>query len=202
MSIIIKNFTENSISGVWKYEETENELRSLSVLSDDDLLRLSAITNTKRRCEMIAARVLSRQLGLNFQIKYQANKPFCDHGHISLSHSKSMVAVIWDAVYEVCVDIEEVNDKLLRVGERVFSDEELFFAANDPEQLTILWCCKECVYKMFGAETIDFKQNIKILPFNNGGKIKCIANFHNEIKPLNIEYLKIENNILTWGKKQ
>ena len=199
MSIILRNFATDCISGVWKLEENETDLLRLVNLSDIDLQWLATISNAKRRREIIAVRVLLQNLGLNFQINYKNGKPYCNNGFISISHSKSMVAVIYHTKHEVTVDIEEINDKLLRIGERVFSENEIAFANKDLEKLTILWNCKECAYKIFGNDHTDFKHNIKILPFNNDEKIICEIENNNGKQILKLNCLKIENNMLVWN---
>jgi hypothetical protein len=41
---------------------------------------------------------------------------------------------------------------------------------NLPEQLTVYWCAKESLYKLYGKKELAFKENLKIEPFHYSEK--------------------------------
>jgi hypothetical protein len=55
------------------------------------------------------------------------------------------------------------------VKEKFLGDQELsaISPGNTLEQLTLSWCAKESIYKLYGWRNLDFKRNIRIrLPRN------------------------------------
>ena len=52
------------------------------------------------------------------------------------------------------------------------SDEELnsLQKENLEEQLTVFWCAKESLYKLYGKKELAFKENLLVEPFQYSGK--------------------------------
>lgn len=199
MTLLIKNFAENCISGVWKLEESESELLELISLSDNDKNKLSSISSEKRRVEIIATRVLMQSIGLKEEIYYIEKIPFCNNGYICISHSKSLVTVIWHPNYKTAIDVEEIKDKILNVSDKVFSDSEIYFCRNDKKKLTILWNCKEAIYKIFGDKDLIFKTEITVCPFSfENNKILAIVKKNNIEKKYILNFIEIHKNTLCW----
>ncbi|MDR2835826.1 MAG: hypothetical protein LBV69_06480 [Bacteroidales bacterium] len=200
MPIILENFAKNnSISGIWKTSESEEDLLELITLSDYDKNLLKQISLQKRRLEIIATRVLMKNIGINRQIIYKNHIPTCNNGFISISHSNNLVAVIWHPTKKTTIDIELISEKITRVSQKVFSNQELLFADNNQEILTILWNCKECVYKIFQQENIEFKKQIKVFPFEKNKKINCSIVHNNIQKIYTFNYLIIDKFSMVWG---
>jgi phosphopantetheinyl transferase len=202
MPLVLRNFSGNgSTSGIWKISESETELLNLCDLNEYDKNILKHSSLASRRIEILAVRALIRRLDLNIVIRYGDRKPLCDKGHISISHSKNFAAIIWHPEYETAIDIEEVNKRLYKIAERAFSEDELKFADNNLKLLTLLWNCKECVFKICNDYGVEFKTQIKVFPFDNNS-ITCKLYMNNTAKQFNFSYLEIDNNTLVWGINQ
>lgn len=80
---------------------------------------------------------------------------------ISISHCKGMGAVSSGEVM-TGVDVETVSDRVLRVRERVFSNEELRFIGTSANLNTLAWTAKEAVFKVIPEEGVDFKEDIQL----------------------------------------
>lgn len=199
MAIIKKDFANECISGIWKIEEQEDELLKKIFLSDSEQQYLKNIYSQKRRLEFLAVRALLYELNIKESIKYENRIPICENGHISISHSKTLATIIWHPTQKTTIDVEEVTNRIVGIAYRVFSKEELKFANNNPKILTILWNCKECVYKIFRQDQIDFQKQIKIFPFEENENILCEINHKNINKQYHFSYFEILNNILVWG---
>ncbi len=143
-------------------EESEEQLRAMCDLCDEDLCRIDNCKAPKRRIELLSVRALLKAVGINQTIHYNDSKPYLDNGYISISHSADIAAIIYNPDYPVGIDIEKISSRIQRIATRAFSDEEIAVANGDLEKLTILWNCKECVFKLADDEGIDFREMISI----------------------------------------
>ena len=143
-------------------EESEEQLRAMCDLCDEDLCRIDNCKAPKRRIELLSVRALLKAVGIHQTIHYNDSKPYLDNGYISISHSADIAAIIYNLDYPVGIDIEKISPRIQRIATRAFSDEEIAVANGDLEKLTILWNCKECVFKLADDEGIDFREMISI----------------------------------------
>ena len=134
----------------------------MSNLCDEDLCRIDSCKATKRRFELLSVRALLKAVGINQTIHYNDCKPYIDKGYISISHSADIAAIIYNPDHSVGIDIEKISPRIQRIATRAFSDEEIAAANGDLEKLTILWNCKECVFKLANDDGIDFREMISI----------------------------------------
>ena len=67
------------------------------------------------------------------------------------------------------IDIEKVRNKIVKVSDK-FIDYEYSFLGNlnnEVERLTLIWCIKECIYKISNEKLpFIFKNNCIVTPFN------------------------------------
>ncbi len=180
-------------------EETEEQLLSLCDLTDEDKILLGRCSAPKRRIEILSVRALIKTTGINQAIHYNDRKPFVDEGYISISHSSNMAAIIWNRNFPVGIDIETVSPRIQRVAQRVFSDNELLLADNDILKLTILWNCKECVFKLADNENINFKEMIRITSFLPQS-IRCQLCNGTKHQEYSLTAIEIEDNTVVYGK--
>ncbi|HON18005.1 MAG TPA: 4'-phosphopantetheinyl transferase superfamily protein [Salinivirgaceae bacterium] len=164
--------TDSEISVVlWHINESEDYFTQKTSLSDKESEFLQKISHPKRRIEWLASRfLLQNELNITDIIAYlPSGKPVLSNQFISISHSFEMVGVMVSK--KLCaLDIEKVTPRILKVAHRAFSDQELIYAQSS-EQLTVYWCCKETIFKLFDDENVDFKRDIIIEPvsdFNEG----------------------------------
>ena len=85
-----------------------------------------------------------------------------DH-HISISHSKDLVAVV-ASKYLVGIDIQHYVSKIYRIKHKFVNEIELDSIPADKslEALHVIWGAKESLYKAYGKRSLDFKKNILI----------------------------------------
>ena len=200
MAIILNNFAgDNSLSAIWKIEEDEQNLLYQCTLTDYDKNILNSICSINRRIEILATRATLLYLNPNITITYKGKKPICNHGHISISHSDTLVAVIWHPIKQPTVDIELYDQRTLRIARRAFNTNELKFANNNIEKLTKIWSCKECVYKIVDKLAVEFKEQIAISDFMEDRNIKCTFKYDNKIQTYYLIHTSFCNHALVWG---
>ena len=190
MGILSITEENNCKIALWEITETLDELLQLShVISTADF------NTEKRKKEWLASRLLLNEINPNYSISYnEFGAPELDNdNYISISHSKGLVAVIISQ-QQVGIDIEEISEKALRVSLKFISKNNL--KDLTAEKATLIWCCKEAVYKWYQKGNIDFIKDITLQPFENMEKGEITAKFRDT--ELILHYQKIHNHYLVY----
>lgn len=165
---------------IWKIEEAES-------FFEVPLQR--SITHPHKQLQHLAGRYLLRFLFPRFPLALirvdDTRKPFLQNElfHFSISHCGDFAAAIVSTQNRVGVDIELVTEKIGRIEHKFVSEEErlkiegLRFevelknqqpATPNSEfttlnaQLTLIWSCKEAVFKWYGSGNVDFKKHMQL----------------------------------------
>ena len=188
---IIRNTTENNCSiAIWDTQETLDELLKLS-----RPFYLTKFKTEKRKKEFLASRLLVQEISQNTIITYnEFGAPELDNGkYISISHSKEMVAIIISE-QQVGMDVEQISEKVLHLSSKFVSEKNLKNLSK--EKATLIWCCKEAVFKWHQTGGVDFIKDIIIPEFSVKEKGIITIQFKN--KELNLNYQKINNHYLVY----
>ena len=188
----ILNITEenNCKIALWEITETLQELLKLY-----HTISIPDFNTEKRKKEWLASRLLLNKISPNTTISYNGfGAPELNNGnYISISHSKGLVAII-TSKKQVGLDIEEISGKALRVSSKFISKNHL--KALTAEKATLIWCCKEAVFKWHQKGEVDFIADIKLHPFESMEKGEITAEFRNT--QLILTYQKIHNHYLVY----
>ena len=193
--------------GIWKIEETVDQLKKSIDLHDDDFKLLDNFTNEKRKREFLAIRhLLKNMLGGIQKITYnKLGQPLLVNSsqHISISHSISMAAIIVSNK-PVGIDVEEITRNIEKVLSRFLSPEELTWTAkaNDSHlSRLICWCAKEAIYKLVKESDVDFSVHIRIYPLSceNENDFRAAFVKGKETINLKLKYIIAENNVVVWS---
>ena len=157
--------------GVWKVDETIEQLRSMfhqfSIYEEG----FECFKAEKRKLEWLAVRVLLKELlGEEKKIVYlPSGKPCLEDGSacISFSHTPGYVAVAIHPSAEVGVDIEQYGTRVKRLASRFVREDELVSVASGDEVYALLlhWSAKETMFKLMEEEAVDFLDHLRIFPF-------------------------------------
>ena len=79
---------------------------------------------------------------------------------VSLSHSKELLAFI-SANKLAAIDLEPISTKAYHIRHKFLSHKELNLAI-DYEIATLMWCAKECLYKIHQKGKLIFNEDLKI----------------------------------------
>jgi 4'-phosphopantetheinyl transferase len=177
MAIILKTESpQGQCTAVWKVTETLEQLLGKTTLTSEERKSLSFIRNEARQREWIAVRTLLQELRpAKPVIKYHENgKPYLmdNTEEISISHSGQYIAIALSKGNLPGVDIEHVHTKILRIAERFVSDDEKKALQENimVEQLCLMWCAKEVLYKIHPEGMLNFKNHLLVSPFILDGK--------------------------------
>ena len=159
--------------GIWRIEETEEALLLKLNPSKTDTNHFDDIQHPRIRLESIASRMIVKELTEKFGYEYQGifknknGKPFLYNSplHISYSHTEEFAAAIIHKEKPCGIDLEHIQDKMMRVSSRFLSDTELETTGTDLEKICIYWCAKEAMYKLYNLRDTEFKGNLKVSPF-------------------------------------
>lgn len=157
-----------TVIGIWKIDETEDQI--LSMLSRHDWLydTLSAKSES-RRLEKLAVRALLKEMAKEEkQILYHSSgRPFlADNSfRISISHTKGYVAIALNKKHHVGIDIEYPSERVKRVRAKLIREDEYIDQGEETTHLLLHFSAKESLFKVMEAEEIDFIRHLYIEPF-------------------------------------
>jgi 4'-phosphopantetheinyl transferase len=190
MPIALKIEEKNATILIWEITETLEELQALG-----EKVNTASHTSEKRKKEYLVTILLLNKISPNTVITYNKfGAPELDNGkHISISHSKELVAIIINEK-ETGLDIEQISEKALRLSSKFVS--EINLANLTKEKATLIWCCKEAVFKWHQKGGVDFIKDIIIPKFSITEKGRVLAQFKKQ--KLNLNYQKINNHYLVY----
>lgn len=172
MSLFLKHKGEDCCWGVWKMDETEEELLSMLPRREVYARYISRYAAPHRRLEWLAVRaLLFTLLGEDREVAYHPNgKPYLVDGSyaLSISHTKGYAAVILGAPdSEVGIDIEQYGERVRKVAHKFMRPDEqaLAYEGNEAWSLLLHWSAKETMFKCLNASEVDFKEHLQIFPF-------------------------------------
>lgn len=168
MLYLKKSISETSVLGIWRIDESQEELTAMldkRVWLDD----IFSVKSDVRRQEKLAVRMLLKELaGEEKQISYyDTGRPYLGDGsyNISVSHTRNYVAVILSSNNPVGIDIEQISDKVKRVRSRFVSEKEYIDPENELIHLLLHWSAKETIYKLLNMPDIELKEEAIIQRF-------------------------------------
>lgn len=157
---------------IWKIEETENELKKGIILTENCQNRLARMKSSMHRKGFLSIRHLMAIAGyVDADLFYDdQGKPHLKDGtYISITHSNQFTGIIVSAYEEVGIDIEMQREKILRIAHKFTPIEEYRTLANTEaliRKLTVVWGCKESLYKVYSEPGLSFLQHIFINDFS------------------------------------
>ena len=137
--------------GIWKADETVEELLALLPHKEKYEADICGFTANSRKLERLAVRVLLYEmLGEEKEIGYRSSgKPYLADGFasISISHTKGYVAVLLGGPEkEVGIDVECYGERVRKVAHKFVREDETMF-------------------KCMNTSDVDFRKHLHILPF-------------------------------------
>ena len=192
---------DNTRLGIWKIEETEDFFKG-NVPQHRD------VTHPHKRIQHLAGRFLLQFLFPDFPYHLvqiaDTDKPFLsgDEYHFSISHCGDYAAAIVSKEDRVGIDIEIPDKKIIRIRDKFLSpDEKVKWSVEgsdpDPRTITLLWSCKEAVFKWYGDGGVDFSEQIQLKQQDNGNEIvDCF--FAKNQSGLSVHYNMFDHLVLTW----
>jgi 4'-phosphopantetheinyl transferase len=173
--LLIKRLESGATIGLWRMEEAPEFFLQSIDLQTVELEELGKLKG-RRIVEWLACRYLVHEMLLAQGhtdrlpvLKDEYGKPhLCGSPlHLSFSHSHDLVAVIL-ANQPTGVDIQALVEKIERLALKFMREDELASLKNHTRlaHLHFYWGAKEALYKAYGRRELDFRQHIRIQPFD------------------------------------
>lgn len=194
---------------IWKIEESEDELAHGIELTVNCQNRMTRMKSEMHRRGFLSIRHLMAEAGyVDADLYYtEDGKPHLKDGkHISITHSNQFTGIIISDAEEVGIDIEMQRDKILRIAHKFTPIEEYRTIANSEalvRKLTMVWGCKESLYKIYAEPGLSFLQHIIIQDFSlsDEGTIGEIF-YHGKTTLFNIKFIEFEGFTCVYALKQ
>ena len=114
----------------------------------------------------MATRKLLALENSDYKITYDINgKPSLNSKYnISISHSHEIAAIAISDNSKIGLDVQLNKNKIFNIQHKFLSLSEKLNIGENPSLniLTMIWTCKESIYKAIGLKGISFSENIKI----------------------------------------
>ncbi len=166
MSIHVEHIESNNgtVIKLLQYLESSADDLDFSIFNPYELTKFQGFKSSKRKHEFYYTRVLWKHFKIHEPIQYnQIGRPYLELGFISISHSKNVIAIAFNAEHAVGIDVEYHSPKLRRIQNKFMSDAEAALLKPQKEsELTVIWSIKEAIYKMEQIEGLSFKENIHV----------------------------------------
>ena len=183
----------------------KSELFEYLQASGINLADLSKIKNSKRQIEWMTIRQLLLKIYPDFgDIVYDVHgKPHFTQSnqHVSISHSHEMVALAINKDQITGIDIQLINDQIVRIKDKFLSESEQTHTSTDAIELSYYWSCKEALFKIYGKKDGFLKANFFIdeIQFDEKGGIakgRIKINHHESIHHLKMR--RIDNYVMAY----
>ena len=137
-------------------------IESIETLCLKKISRTEYLKKTKRERESEAKENLLQHIHPKSHFCYNRYEaPYISNGKaVSLSHSRELLAYI-SANKLAAVDLEPITFKAYQIRNKFLSQEELNLA-KDNKIATLMWCAKECLYKIHQKGKLIFNEDLKI----------------------------------------
>ena len=206
MLIRKQHTSEGALLGVWKTEESRDQL--LQLLPENFRAQaaehIAIIRAEQRVIEWLATRItLYQLLGEEKKIlKKENGQPYlADNSfHISISHTRNYVAIILHPTRAVGIDVETISERIRRIAHRFISDDEHIDSSQEVVHQLLHWSAKESLFKLMKESEIDFKQHLHIEPFTpqSAGVMRAKETKSRDEKSFVTEYEVFEDYVMTW----
>lgn len=184
---------------IWKIEETEEWLSKGMELTPHCQDRLAGMKSEIHRRGFMSIRHLLAEVGYSDKdLRYDDfGKPHLKDGkYISITHSREFTGIIVSDDRPVGIDIEKQREKILRIAHKFTPLEEYHTLANEEaliRKLTIVWCAKESIYKLYGKKGLLFLENINVQDFDfDTEKTTAQVRFDGKTSTFEINFLEFE----------
>lgn len=207
---LYKTIISNSqtVVKIWKITESFDDLILAVNLKPASLERVLGMKSELHQRGFLSVRCLLNAFGYeDADLYYNENgKPFLKDGkQISITHSFEFSAVsVSNAL--IGIDIEKQRDKIGVIAHKFIDYEFNYLNVNADEyinKLTVIWCIKESLYKLFTLSALSFKQHCLVVPVSDNEK-ETIAwiDYKGKKYRYNVQFLEFEGFICAYAMEE
>ena len=155
---------------IWKITESYTDLLQTVSLKPENMKRVLGMKSELHRRGFLSVRKLLAEFGYtDFDLDYDENgKPHLKDGrYISITHSFIFSGVVISD-FKVGIDIEKQREKIGVIAHKFMAYEFQYLKEKNLDyinKLTVIWCVKESLYKLFATPGLSFLQHTLVIPF-------------------------------------
>ncbi len=155
---------------IWKITESYNDLMQPLSLKAESLERVLGMKSEIHQRGFLSVRHLLHSFGYTDKDLFYDNngKPHLKDGkYISISHSFTFSGVVVSDT-EVGIDIEKQREKISIIAHKFVGYEFDYLVKEDESyirKLTVIWCIKESLYKLFATPGMLFRNHFLVIPY-------------------------------------
>ncbi len=183
---------------IWKIEESFEDLLGPLDLRPESRERVDSMKSEIHQRGFLSIRHLLRSVGYTDRDLYydELGKPHLrDNSFISISHSFGFSGIIVSDK-PVGIDIEKKREKIKRIAGKFIDFESSYLsekAGTYVEKLTIIWCIKESLYKLYAQPGLSFKAHTFVIPFEStDGRTRAWIDYGGNKLPFDAEFFPID----------
>ena len=156
---------------IWKITESFEDLKRKVRLNPESEQRVSGMKSEIHQRGFLSVRCLLQSFDYSDADLYYDNfgKPHLKDGtYISVTHSFQFSAVILSNE-PVGIDLEKQRPKIALIAHKFIDYEFDYLNENNSdyiEELTVLWCIKAALYKLYATPGLSFKNHCLVIPFS------------------------------------
>ena len=189
---------------IWKIEEDREVLEHGVELTGNCRTRLSGMKSEIHQRGFLSVRHLLKAAGYCTQDLYydgQGRPHLKDGSHISITHSFIFSGIIISDE-PVGIDIEMQRSKIGRIAAKFVDYEFSFLDTEQVRELTVVWCIKESLYKLFATEGLSFKDHTRVIPFSlSSNRAKAWVKYGGRMEKYQLEFAEFEGFTAAWALK-
>ena len=203
---LYKTITPNSQTTVkiWKITESFDDLMQAVKLKPKSLERVLNMKSEWHQRGFLSVRSLLELFGYeDIDLSYDENgKPYLKDGkQISITHSFHFSAIIISDTI-IGIDIEKQRNKISIIAHKFVDYEFDYLDENSSDyinKLTVIWCVKESLYKLFATPGLSFKQHCLVIPISdNDTETVAWIDYEDRKYRYNIQFLEFEGFICAY----
>ena len=183
---------------IWKISESYDDLLNPITLKPENMNRVLGMKSELHQRGFLSVRHLLAEFGYtDTDLYYDENgKPHLKDGkHISITHSFNFSGVVVSKEV-VGIEIEKQRDKIGRIAHKFMDYESQYLDKFDAEyvrKLTVIWCVKESLYKLFATPGLSFLMHTLVIPFTfNDNSTVAWIDYDEKKHRYNTTYLEFE----------
>ncbi|HLV15382.1 MAG TPA: 4'-phosphopantetheinyl transferase superfamily protein [Xanthomarina sp.] len=183
---------------IWKITESYEQLLQAVTLKPENMERVLRMKSELHQRGFLSVRHLLAEFGYtDDDLYYDENgKPHLKDGkYISITHSFTFSGVIVSD-FKVGIDIEKQREKIGVIAHKFMEYEFQYLNKDEADyinKLTVIWCIKESLYKLFATPGLSFLQHTLVIPFTlEEASTVAWIDYQNRKHRFNTEFFEFE----------
>lgn len=183
---------------IWNITESYEQLLQAVTLKPENMERVLRMKSELHQRGFLSVRHLLAEFGYtDDDLYYDENgKPHLKDGkYISITHSFTFSGVIVSD-FKVGIDIEKQREKIGVIAHKFMEYEFQYLNKDEADyinKLTVIWCIKESLYKLFATPGLSFLQHTLVIPFTlEEASTVAWIDYQNRKHRFNTEFFEFE----------